>query len=1584
MAQKRYKKDGKVYDIVPDESQYLINLTLKRFVNNPDIKEFEYISAFESCERAYVHEKAKELGLKSKSRGKGLNRAVTVYKRDGSTIIQADAVIPLVRPSRQAILTLLASHPVTNKERQDLLPITERDRSFPPEASLRETNKNQCRLHNGVPIVPPSGVNNELLQFCKTLTIWPTNVSNQLRETNKNQCRLHNGVPIVPPSGVNNELLQFRKTLTIWPMKDTIIQAINSHSVVIINGETGCGKTTQVPQFIMDHSEKTQRGCRIICSMPRRISAVTVSERVAMERGEPLGKTVGYQIRLESRISPNTILTYCTNGILLRTLLCGDSLLATVTHVIIDEIHERDRLSDFMLIVLRDALAKYRGLKLVLMSSSLDTQMFSKYFTNCPVISGNTCPIITVPGRLYEVQEFFLEDILKKTGYMTKEMVKVKKDIERVKQNKLDLKNWISALNVNGSSNQQSLTYTATPILGQQSVEVSQEIVELEGYLKQDMDRCLAQAWASGTEQAFTQLLQLILSENISVDYQHSDTGLTALMAAAARGSVDMAEHLLSLGAKVNIKAGSDERTALDWATENGHQDVVELLQVYMIYYEYEPCKPDVEVELSEESKLLIDVYERCFDEEQVDVDLIIHILSTIHESGKKGAVLIFLPGYDHIVSVKDRILANEKKFNEYGKLAMFILHSKMQVVDQKRIFQPVHTGQRKVILSTNIAETSITIDDVMYVIDSGKVREKSYNAVTNVYTQKCEWISQACARQRRGRAGRSQPGVCYHLFSSRRYRAMPPSQTPEILREPLQELCLHTKLLAPPNSPIADFLARAIEPPSPLVTRNAVQLLKTMDALDAWEDLTDLGRHLLEISIEPKFGKMLLYAIILKCLDPILTIVCCLSHGDLFKMPTKPVLKRNALNERKKLANNSFSDHMVYLRVFQGWQHARYSNSERYFCERHAVSGASLELITSQRAQVLGQLRACGLVKTRGAGDIRDVNTNSDNWAVVKAALTGGLYPNLARVDREFNVLRTQKEHKVMFHPWSVLREVSKSARVSVAATHTSTVRGLPTDWVVYEELHRVGRLGHVRTCTVVSPLTVGIFAGPTRLPLDAMEDSDHPSLESTVFDSDSENESDTVPEGHNAIVKLDDWLVFRLDNEAASLVHQLRLKWHTLLFKRLKNSSKPWTPGDEAIVNTLVSVLSAEEQALGLEQPQGVGQRPRPLNIDCYPQVRRPWEEFDGNQMAEDGNAFLSTIENSGSRFMNHHRYPDSSPTKTNQDQESGQTQRIGAKKIFLCAHSEPLRHMLEDSELAEQNDVRVVDIEPLKYICNSTFSRSESDILQKSYCYIIDNFEPVGTYRTFQKFTWNGFSWKCRVGKHENYLSAHLCCEGNSENTSWEIPVTVEMMFINQEDQSKIKMSTGGPSSPMAQNTSGIRANESNTRYFVIKAGHLKTVDASVNRGVWAFTHNTEKKLVEAFKAGKTVILVFSLQSSGHFQGYARLRGDKCESGEPLPEQGGNLNCVLPVEWIKRGNISFNATRHLVNPYNENNKVQTSRDGQEIEPSVGDALCKMWDSPGTLWTNKTPLHQNHQSGFPGRPIRGRPHYNSHYYRK
>ena len=133
--------------------------------------------------------------------------------------------------------------------------------------------------------------------------------------------------------------------------------------------------------------------------------------------------------------------------------------------------------------------------------------------------------------------------------------------------------------------------------------------------------------------------------------------------------------------------------------------------------------------------------------------------------------------------------------------------------------------GRRKLILSTNVAETGITLNDVVYVVDSGKVKEKSFDALTNVSMLKTDWISRSSATQRKGRAGRCQPGRVYRLFSAFRHAHLSAHPTPEILRTPLLELCLQTKLLAPPNTPIADFLARVPEPPAFLVTRNDLQV---------------------------------------------------------------------------------------------------------------------------------------------------------------------------------------------------------------------------------------------------------------------------------------------------------------------------------------------------------------------------------------------------------------------------------------------------------------------------------------------------------------------------------------------------------------------------------------------------------------------------------------------------------------------------------------------------------------------------------------------------------------------------------------
>lgn len=685
--------------------------------------------------------------------------------------------------------------------------------------------------------------------------------------------RLNNNVPQIPQLKTNFDVLNYRKALPIFSSREDIINALNSNQVVIIGGETGSGKTTQVPQFILEHCQQRHQPCRIICTQPRRLSAVSVAERVAFERDEKIGQTFGYQIRLESRVAPKTLLTYCTNGVLLRTLMAGDSALSTVTHVIVDEIHERDRFCDFLLIALKDALQKHKSLKLILMSATLDVSIFVKYFSKCAVIN--------VLGRSYDVDTYFLEDVLKITGYITKEMLSKRKELLNKKDQRKLLESWTQYKPQQlGSHAGNERCLLPAPILAQQN-EPLPEKIKLEPWLIEEMDKSISEAWLRGGEDNFAQLLYFILSENVSVDYQHSTTSVTPLMVAAGRGCINTTEQLLNLGANLNLRAGN-EWTALDWARNMNQTECAELIEAYMKTYDctvQDTMTHAKDVSLSEEDKLLLDVYHHTFNDDNINYDLLLQLIMYIHLKMPLGSLLIFLPGYDDIVTMREKINNEEKEMNQGLRYVLYILHSNMQTCDQKKVFKPSPMGTRKIILSTNIAETSITIDDVVYVIDSGKVKEKSFDAISGVCTLKSNWISQACAKQRKGRAGRCRKGICYRLFSSVRYNSMQPYQTPEILRLPLQELCLYTKHLAPGNTPIAEFLDRAIEPPSNMVTRNAVQLLKTIDALDPWEDLTELGSHLLDLPVEPRLGKMLLYAVVLKCLDPVLTIVCSLAY---------------------------------------------------------------------------------------------------------------------------------------------------------------------------------------------------------------------------------------------------------------------------------------------------------------------------------------------------------------------------------------------------------------------------------------------------------------------------------------------------------------------------------------------------------------------------------------------------------------------------------------------------------------------------------------------------------------------------------
>ena len=196
-----------------------------------------------------------------------------------------------------------------------------------------------------------------------------------------------------------------RARLPAFNKRDELLAAVDGAQVLVVSGETGCGKTTQLPQFVLERAlaggDASVTG--ILCTQPRRISAISVAARVAQERGEDLGESVGYQIRLEAKRSKRTRLLFCTTGVLLRRL-ATEPTLASVSHVFVDEIHERGMNEDFLLVVLRDLLPKRPDLKVVLMSATLDAESFAKYFDGAPLCH--------IPGFTYPVEELFLEDAL--------------------------------------------------------------------------------------------------------------------------------------------------------------------------------------------------------------------------------------------------------------------------------------------------------------------------------------------------------------------------------------------------------------------------------------------------------------------------------------------------------------------------------------------------------------------------------------------------------------------------------------------------------------------------------------------------------------------------------------------------------------------------------------------------------------------------------------------------------------------------------------------------------------------------------------------------------------------------------------------------------------------------------------------------------------------------------------------------------------------------------------------------------------------------------------------------------------------
>ena len=442
--------------------------------------------------------------------------------------------------------------------------------------------------------------------------------------------------------------LIYNKTLPISRIAPQLLESINSNEVSIITAGTGSGKTTQVPQMILDNFEGVQR---ILVTQPRRIAAISIAKRVAAERNQKVGQQVGFSVRFEA-VHPQEepSITYCTSGLLLR-MLHREEALQNVSHIILDEVHERDVDTDLLLMLCRK-LVRTHGIRLVLMSATMDAVKLEEYFSSLRV-----GPILDVDnGNPFPIQEQFLEDLV----------------------------------------TPEALTDDTKP-------------------------------------------------------YYDQEMGVY------------------------------EERKQFSLAIKDSAKDLP-----------YE---------------LIIDLLERA---------------RTLH----KSSVLVFMPGWDEISGLHKRLLELR-----WERVKFHAIHSTVPPAEMDAMFEPFDGC--KVIIATNIAESSITIPDVTHVIDSGRQKCMWYDPVAGISRLLPCWASQANLRQRRGRAGRCSPGQYWCLLPRRRVEWLPAQTPPELTRLDLQEVCLNLVAIFNPRLTNCELiLDEALDPPKPSEVRTATKELVRLGAI--------------------------------------------------------------------------------------------------------------------------------------------------------------------------------------------------------------------------------------------------------------------------------------------------------------------------------------------------------------------------------------------------------------------------------------------------------------------------------------------------------------------------------------------------------------------------------------------------------------------------------------------------------------------------------------------------------------------------------------------------------------------------------
>lgn len=435
-----------------------------------------------------------------------------------------------------------------------------------------------------------------------------------------------------------------------------------------------------------------------------------------------------------------------------------------------------------------------------------------------------------------------------------------------------------------------------------------------------------------------------------------------------------------------------------------------------------------------------------CKDAEANYLAAAVTTVFQIHLSQQNmGSILVFLTGEDEIEAAQTSIEDTARKLGSKApELIVCPLYSALSSELQAKAFEPTPPGARKVVLSTNIAETSITIDDTVFVIDCGLEKQSVHQHQTGLTSLLTVPISRASAEQRAGRAGRVTDGICLRLFTKHAYyNELPESTPPEILRCSLTPVALSLKALGIHN--LLDF--QFLSSPSPESWIAALEELYALQAITPEGQLSVIGRKLAEIPMDPKQGRAILEADRMGCVDEVITIMAMLSEsGSLYLRPKDKKVHADAA--RSRFVSKEGGDHLTLLNVYQSFQE---SGFDPLWCKENYLQYRSLTRARDVRDQLV---KLCERIEVTPS-------SGTDHVAIRKA-ITAGYFAHAARLDRTGQSYRTVKNAMtVWIHPSSSMGPASETR----------------AKWVLYGELWSTTK-DYMRTCMPIDPVWLNEIA--------------------------------------------------------------------------------------------------------------------------------------------------------------------------------------------------------------------------------------------------------------------------------------------------------------------------------------------------------------------------------------------------------------------------------------------------------------------------------------------------------------------------